>query len=108
MWSLPTLAVTASVRSMYIPSSACVCCEPNSNASFALQGVELLREVASVDTAVYERQQKEDAAGTGGVRNVAAFVAELAEQCAEHTCLLEEADCIMSLLSFALKLTNVL
>ncbi|KAK9839654.1 hypothetical protein WJX81_003584 [Elliptochloris bilobata] len=42
--------------------------------------VELLREVASVDPAVYERQQKEDAAGTGGVRNVAAFVAELAEQ----------------------------
>lgn len=46
--------------------------------------MELLREVASVDTAVYERQQKEDAAGTGGVRNVAAFVAELAEQCAAH------------------------
>ena len=37
-----------------------------------------------MDTAVYERQQKEDAAGTGGVRNVAAFVAELAEQCAAH------------------------
>ena len=52
----------------------------------ALQAVELLREVASVDPAVYERQQKEDAAGTGGVRHVAAFVAELAEQCA-HTCL---------------------
>ncbi len=35
-----------------------------------------------MDPAVYERQQKEDAAGTGGVRHGAAFVAELAEQCA--------------------------
>ena len=41
-----------------------------------------------MDTAVYERQQKEDAAGTGGVRNVAAFVAELAEQCVAHSDLL--------------------
>lgn len=51
--------------------------------------MELLREVSSVDTAVYERQQKEDAAGISGVRNVAAFVAELAEQCAAYFCLLE-------------------
>jgi hypothetical protein len=50
-----------------------------------MQAVELLREVAAVDPAVYERQQKEDAAGTGGVRNVAAFVAELAARCARRS-----------------------
>ena len=42
-----------------------------------LQGVEMLREVASVDPHDYDQQQKDDA---GGIRNVAAFVQELAER----------------------------
>jgi hypothetical protein len=44
-----------------------------------LQGVEMLREIASVDPHDYDQQQKDDA---GGIRNVAAFVQELAERCA--------------------------
>ena len=42
-----------------------------------MQGVEMLREVASVDPHDYDQQQKDDA---GGIRNVAAFVQELAER----------------------------
>ena len=42
-----------------------------------LQGVELLREVTSVDPLEYDQQQKDDAAG---IRNVSAFVQELAER----------------------------
>lgn len=44
-----------------------------------LQGIEMLREIASVDPHTYDQQQKDDA---GGIRNVAAFVQELAERCA--------------------------
>lgn len=41
------------------------------------QAVELLREVASVEPAVYEQQQQADAAG---VRSVAGFIVELADR----------------------------
>lgn len=43
-----------------------------------VQGVELLREVTAVDPLEYDQQQKDDAAG---IRNVSAFVQELAERC---------------------------
>ena len=45
--------------------------------SDALQAVELLRELASVEPVVYEQQQQADAAG---VRSVAAFIAELSDR----------------------------
>ena len=42
-----------------------------------VQGVEMLREVASVDPHEYDQQQKDDA---GGIRNASTFVQELAER----------------------------
>ena len=45
--------------------------------SLCRQGIELLREVTSVDPHEYDQQQKDDAAG---IRNVSAFVQELAER----------------------------
>ncbi|CAL5220968.1 g3074 [Coccomyxa viridis] len=44
-------------------------------------GAEMLQEVAAVSPHEYERQQKDDLASSGGVRNVAKFVESLAERC---------------------------
>ncbi len=40
----------------------------------------MLQEVAAVSPHEYERQQKDDLASSGGVRNVAKFVESLAER----------------------------
>ncbi|CAL8472231.1 g11773 [Coccomyxa elongata] len=44
-------------------------------------GVEMLAEVAAVSPQEYERQQKDDLASSGGVRNTAKFVEALADRC---------------------------
>lgn len=49
-------------------------------AADGLQGAEMLQEVAAVSPHEYERQQKDDLASSGGVRNVAKFVENLAER----------------------------
>ncbi len=48
--------------------------------SGGLQGAEMLQEVAAVSPHEYERQQKDDLASSGGVRNVAKFVESLADR----------------------------
>ena len=57
-------------------------CPPllNKPASDGLQGAEMLQEVAAVSPHEYERQQKDDLASSGGVRNVAKFVENLADR----------------------------
>lgn len=45
---------------------------------YGLQGAEMLQEIAAVSPHEYERQQKDDLASSGGVRNVAKFVESLA------------------------------
>ena len=50
------------------------------------QGVEMLAEVAAVSPQEYERQQKDDLASSGGVRNTAKFVEALADKCALPGC----------------------
>ena len=45
-----------------------------------VQGVEIIQEVAAVSPQEYERQQKDDLASSGGVRNVAKFVESLADR----------------------------
>lgn len=50
------------------------------------QGVEMLAEVAAVSPQEYERQQKDDLASSGGVRNTAKFVEALADKCAPSGC----------------------
>jgi len=42
----------------------------------------MLQEIASVSPHEYERQQKDDLASSGGVRNVAKFVESLADRSA--------------------------
>lgn len=42
-----------------------------------MQGIEMLREVTSIDPSEYDQQQKDDASG---IRNIAAFIQELAER----------------------------
>ncbi len=44
------------------------------------QGAEMLKEVAAVSPQEYERQQKDDLASSGGVRNAAKFVEALADR----------------------------
>ncbi len=41
----------------------------------------MLAEVAAVSPQEYERQQKDDLASSGGVRNTAKFVEALADRC---------------------------
>lgn len=55
------------------------------------QGVEMLAEVAAVSPQEYERQQKDDLASSGGVRNTAKFVEALADRSASQAaaCLLQ-------------------
>jgi len=45
-----------------------------------VQGVEMLQEIAAVRPQEYERQQKDDLASSGGVRNTAKFVEALADR----------------------------
>ena len=47
-----------------------------------VQGGEMLAEVCAVSPLEYERQQRDDLAASGGVRNAAKFVEGLAERCA--------------------------
>jgi hypothetical protein len=47
---------------------------------FSSQGGEMLAEVAAVSPQEYERQQRDDLAASGGVRNAAKFVEGLAER----------------------------
>ena len=49
-----------------------------------VQGAEMLQEIAAVSPHEYERQQKDDLASSGGVRNVAKFVESLAERCCQY------------------------
>ena len=53
---------------------------PNKPPSVGLQGAEMLQEVGAVSPQEYERQQKDDLASSGGVRNVAKFVESLADR----------------------------
>ncbi len=46
----------------------------------------MLAEVAAVSPAEYERQQRDDAAASGGVRNAAKFVEALADRRAATLC----------------------
>lgn len=46
------------------------------------QGAAMLAEVTGVSPLEYERQQRDDAAASGGVRNTAKFVEALADRCA--------------------------
>ena len=53
----------------------------------------MLQEIAAVSPHEYERQQKDDLASSGGVRNVAKFVESLAERYCpwRHTCHIPES-----------------
>ncbi len=53
----------------------------------------MLQEIAAVSPHEYERQQKDDLASSGGVRNVAKFVESLAERYClwPHTCHIPES-----------------
>ena len=76
-----TRAAAEACQAMPLPGIAHQCpLMPSEPATVGLQGAEMLQEVAAVSPQEYERQQKDDLASSGGVRNVAKFVESLADR----------------------------
>ena len=71
---MKTWAAAEACQGMLLPANC-----PTSS-FVGLQGAEMLQEVAAVSPHEYERQQKDDLASSGGVRNVAKFVESLADR----------------------------